>query len=426
MRLSHGRDRRNHGLGMQVKKLPKMARERVRANAAGTPRDRVTGAEKSAVTVARAIDQRMSNRLYAASAGRCQFKGCNKDVTAHSLTRQAAALGEKAHIVAFKKDGPRGRQGTRPADVHDISNLMLLCRECHRLIDTRPQDYPRELLNGFKREHEERVRRATDIGPERRAATLLFQAPIRGQRVAISEDQAVSALHEQHRYPADKAAIIDLNGLVGAAEDDTFIAQACGQIDRTVDRLFAAGGDLEAVGHLAVFGIGPMPLLAHLGSRLSSKVPATLFQRHRDSEDWTWKSNGPAVSYKVICLQNHGRNSPVALVLALSGTVALDDLPQTVRDGSTVYCITLDGILPNPTFLRRSRDLDGFKNALFEALGTISHEHGLVQEIDLFPAVPAPIAVLCGRERLPKVHPRFRMFDYDAAAGGFNYKLTVQ
>jgi hypothetical protein len=382
--------------------------------------------KSSPVTLARSIDVRVSNRLYGASAGRCQFKGCNKDVTTHSLTRQPAALGEKAHIVAFKKDGPRGRQGTRPADVHDITNLMLLCRECHRLIDTRPQEYPRELLEGFKREHEERVRRATEIGPERRTATLLFQAPIRGQRVVVSEDQAVSALHEQHRYPADKAAIIDLNGLIGAAEDETFTAQACGQIDRTVDRLFASGGDLEAVGHLAVFAIGPIPLLAHLGSRLSSKVPAALFQRHRDSENWTWKSDGPAVSYKVECIQNRGRSSPVALVLALSGTVTVDTLPQEVQAGSNVYRITLDGAVPNPTFLRRLQDLDGFKNALFEALGTISHEHGLVQEIDLFPAVPAPVAVLCGRERLPKVHPRFRVYDYDAAAGGFNYKLTVQ
>lgn len=380
----------------------------------------------SPVALARTIDQRVSNRLYAVCAGRCQFKGCNKDVTVHSLTRQAATLGEKAHIVAFKQDGPRGRQGTRPVDVHDISNLMLLCRECHRLIDTRPQDYPRSLLEVFKREHEERVRQATEIGPERRAATLLFQAPIRGQRVAISGDQAVSALYEQHRYPADKATIIDLNGLLGAAEDATFVTQACGQIDRTVERLFASGGDLENVGHLAVFAIGPIPLLAYLGGRLSSKVPVTLFQRHRDGENWTWKGDGPTISYKVECLQNRGQNSPIALVLALSGAITLNALPQEIQARSTVYRITLDGVVPTPTFLRRLQDLDGFKNALFEALGTISHAHGLVQEIDLFPAVPAPVAVLCGRERLPKVHPRFRVYDFDAAAGGFKYKLTVQ
>lgn len=382
--------------------------------------------DQSPVTLARAIDQRISNRLYAVSAGRCEFKGCNKDVTVHSLTRQTATLGEKAHIVAFKKDGPRGQQGMRPKDVNDVSNLMLLCRECHRLIDTRPQDYPRELLDRFKYEHEERVRRATAIGPERRSAIALFQAPIRGQRVAISEDQAVAALFEQQRYPADKPTTIDLNGLIGAAEDGAFLAQACGQIDRAVERLFAQGGDLEAVGHLSVFAIGPIPLLTHLGSRLSSKVPIALFQRHRDSEDWAWKSDGPPVAYQVECMQDRGRTSRVALVLALSGDIKLDALPERIRTASTVYRITLADAVPNPTFLRRPQDLDEFKSALFEALGTISHAHGLVEEIDLFPAVPAPIAVLCGRERLPKVHPRFRVYDYDAVAGGFNYKLTVQ
>lgn len=377
------------------------------------------------VVRARGIDARVSNRLYAMSAGRCQFKGCNKDVTVHSLTQQAATLGEKAHIVAFKEDGPRGGHGLRPNDVHDISNLMLLCRECHRLIDTRPEDYPRVLLEGFKRAHEERVRRATEIGPDRRSATLLFQAPIRGQRVTIRVDQAVSALLEQQRYPAEKPLAIDLNDLVGAAEGDAFLSIARDQIDRAVDRLFAPGGDLEKVGHLAVFALGPIPLLAHLGGRLSSKVPVSLFQRHRDSEDWIWKGDGPAISYRVERLQDRGRASPVALVLALSGAIKLDVLPEEIRAASTVYRITLDGSAPNPTFLRRIQDLDAFKSALFEALGTISLEHGLVQEIDLFPAVPAPVAVLCGRERLPKVHPRFRVHDFDTAAGGFNYKLTV-
>src|SRR5215204_3742587 len=117
-----------------------------------------------------------------------------------------------------------------------------------------------------------------------------------------------------------------------------------------VDRLFAQGGDLEAVGHLSVFAIGPIPLLGHLGSRISNKVPVTLFQRHRDSGDWTWKSEGAAVSYQVDCLQDRGKDSPVALVLALSGDVKLNVLPEAVRTASTVYRITLSGAVPDPTF----------------------------------------------------------------------------
>ena len=49
----------------------------------------------------------------------------------------------------------------------------------------------------------------------------------------------------------------------------------------------------------------------------------------------------------------------------------------------------------------------------------------LIPKIALFPAVPAPVAVLCGRERLPKVHPALHVYDYDKNAGGFTFQLEV-
>jgi hypothetical protein len=60
-----------------------------------------------------------------------------------------------------------------------------------------------------------------------------------------------------------------------------------------------------------------------------------------------------------------------------------------------------------------------------ELLGTIGQDHGRLDEIDFFPAVPAPVAVLCGRELLPKVHPRLRVFDFNKQTSGFAFQLTV-
>jgi hypothetical protein len=110
-------------------------------------------------------------------------------------------------------------------------------------------------------------------------------------------------------------------------------------------------------------------------------------------------------------------------VLALSGAVPLDALPSAIREGSNVYTVTLDGAEPNPTFLRQKVDLDRFRLSFQDALATIATEHGLRAEIDLIPAIPAPVAVLCGRERLPKVHPGLRVFDRHN--GEYHYKLTV-
>lgn len=66
--------------------------------------------------------------VYVAAAGRCAFYGCNKTVMRELLTNRTARLGNIAHIVADKADGPRGDdplpmegavQGAQPhADVH--------------------------------------------------------------------------------------------------------------------------------------------------------------------------------------------------------------------------------------------------------------------------------------------------------------------
>jgi hypothetical protein len=162
----------------------------------------------------------------------------------------------------------------------------------------------------------------------------------------------------------------------------------------------------------------------YLGRQLTNKIPCDVFQRHRDTEDWTWKADGTSVQYLVRQVRE-GKRDRAALVLSLSGTVPLEHLPAGAAEAS-IYEITLDGVVPAPTFLRLKADLDAFRVAYQEAIGLIIRNHGLLDTIDLFPAVPAPIAVLCGREPLPKVHPGLRVFDYNNQRNGFTFQLEVK
>ena len=114
-------------------------------------------------------------QLFARSAGRCEFDGCNKNVLEHSLTLTSGNFSEKAHIVAFREQGPRGGEGVRPNDINSVDNLMLLCAECHKLIDDHPKQYSRALLEQFKAQHEERILRVTGIGPDRKTAVLVLK-----------------------------------------------------------------------------------------------------------------------------------------------------------------------------------------------------------------------------------------------------------
>jgi hypothetical protein len=113
------------------------------------------------------------------------------------------------------------------------------------------------------------------------------------------------------------------------------------------------------------------------------------------------------------------------LILALSGTIPIENLPDSYKENASIYQISLDEQTPNTTFLNQKADLEAFKAIYSETLGLISAEHGLLETISVFPAVPAPIAIMCGRERLPKVHPKLRVYDFDHANGGFKFQAIV-
>lgn len=383
-----------------------------------------TQVASSSVTVARGIKSTTQMQLFARAAGRCEFDGCNKSVLEHGLTLTAANFGQMAHIVAFKEDGPRGLAGTRPVDINSIDNLMLLCPECHKLVDDHPMQFPRALLEGFKKQHEQRIARVTEIGPDRKTSILVLKAPIGGQAVAIADDHIFDAVLP--RYPVSRSGtLVDLGQLTGSPEDTAFLEVARGQIDQAVQRLMAPGGEYEKTPHLSIFGLAPIPLLIHLGARLSNKVPADFYQRHRDTERWEWKTDGEAVKFAASLRRSGRPGGPIVLVLGLSGSIPTDSLPAEFDADAWIYEIALENRTPDPTFLRLRAELDGFRLVYQAALGLIAEQHGIVPAISVIPAVPAPIAVLLGRERLPKVHPALRVYDRDRVSGTYRFIFNV-
>lgn len=370
----------------------------------------------------RRIDSKERLLLWVRAGGRCEFDGCNAYQLAHPLTQTSGVFGQAAHIVAFKLGGPRGRDQSRPASINDAANLMLLCPQCHKLIDDHPERYPVEALKEYKRRHESRIFQLTELGPEGRTAVLILLAPIRGQSVSVPFNHVVGATAP--RYPSTlQPTVIDLRAVsdIGPA----FLRAARDTIRQDTKDFFGKNGEASEVGHVSVFALGPIPLLTYLGRQMTSKIPVDFYQRHRDTENWSWKTGRSIAKFSVRRARRGTRRGKVALILSLSGAIQLRDLPKAIRKDLSVYQITLSGQAPRTTFLRTRRDLEAFRIAYQEALGMIMRENGHIDAIELFPAVPAPIAVLCGRELLPKVHPRLRIWDFDHAKGGFTYQTEV-
>jgi len=96
--------------------------------------------------------------IFMNSGGYCAFPTCDKKLVQEANAKDdAAVLGEVAHIVADKRQGPRGGYELSDADRAKHSNLILLCTEHHTIIDTQVHTYSVAVLRQMKEDHENRV-----------------------------------------------------------------------------------------------------------------------------------------------------------------------------------------------------------------------------------------------------------------------------
>lgn len=88
-------------------------------------------------------------RLYAKSSNQCALPKCDAPIIINGIP-----VGEICHIRARRKNGPRYDPSLSTRDRDAYSNLLLLCRTCHKLIDSDPKRYTSELLAEIKQIHE--------------------------------------------------------------------------------------------------------------------------------------------------------------------------------------------------------------------------------------------------------------------------------
>lgn len=378
---------------------------------------------RSPIKRTRKVRELVKLALWVMAGGRCQLRGCNKYLLKHHLTGDIGNFADVAHVVAFNEDGPRGKSEERPDDINALENLMLLCGACHRLVDkTRPADFPVPLLREYKQLHEERILRQTEATEDFATTILQLKSRIRGDMVDIPATNVRAAVAPRYAHDP-KGCIIDLTADESGGQ--SFFDSARETITRKVARLYEPGMELETTRHISLFALAPMPLLIHLGTQLSNKVAVDVYQRHRDTDDWAWKRDGKPVEHEFRLVREGTNLKNVALLLSLSGTLTLSKLPAEIDDSFYIYEITLKGVTPNPRYLRLAAEVEDFRRVYQESLRTIENTHHDLENLHLFPAVPAPIAVHCGRDLMPKTDPVIKIYDNDSDRGGFYYVFSV-
>lgn len=102
-----------------------------------------------------AISKNDERLLWGRAAGHCSNPTCEKELTTLLGDGKGYNIGEMAHIIARQEDGPRGQNGGGP---DSYENLVLLCPNCHRMIDKAPEaEFPEAMLHDWKQQQEAKV-----------------------------------------------------------------------------------------------------------------------------------------------------------------------------------------------------------------------------------------------------------------------------
>jgi len=368
------------------------------------------------------ISEPIKVRLWGKAAGRCEYDGCNKPLWRDDLTKAEFNTAYIAHIVADSPQGPRGDPIRSALLGAELSNLMLMCDEHHRLIDKGDvAGHPEDRLVAMKAKHEQRIENLCDIKEDKHSLVILYGANIGKQGSPLSFTDAAMAMVPD-RYPLDHQPItISFGNSTFEDHTEDFWVFESKQICNVTAQLrtrIRSGG----VNHLSLFALAPQPLLILLGAELSDIPFAEVYQRRKEPQSWTWEEAPSSFSYSVDepPVISHG---DAALVFSLSATVTHDRVSATIGSDIPIWRVSIP--TPENDFVRSRAQTEAFRKAMRNVLDKIKAAHGEKAKVHVFPAMPASLAVDFGRVLNSKSDLPLIIYDQNKRLGGFIKALSI-
>lgn len=97
-------------------------------------------------------DAQTKRQLFAASAGYCQNPGCSNELFIDA-SGKSIHIAEMAHVFAANDRGPRAKPELSEQERGAFENLVVLCANCHTMVDKAPETFPDNMMQSWKREH---------------------------------------------------------------------------------------------------------------------------------------------------------------------------------------------------------------------------------------------------------------------------------
>jgi hypothetical protein len=308
-------------------------------------------------------------------------------------------IGEIAHVAAIQDGGPRAAPGMDAGQRNDYDNLILLCRNCHAIIDGQPGAHSVERLNDLKSAHELWVR---------------CSLPERGRSLT-----GWTALSLQGDHPTDLASAttaISPDFIQGEwhhvrtrTEPNDWKVESRSIAER-VQALLAGADPFDF--RVAVFPLGPVSACMALGYYLTNRPHTRLFQFHRDVPTWAWPRVEPPASH--ITIEGPGDEdatcNEVGFVFHLSAEVRPEHIANSPASAARMVHVRVPQ--PATTWLVHPAQLAELASLSRQCFEQALQKFPNASRWHIFFAGPAPGAVLVGQQINPTMTPPVQLYEF--------------
>lgn len=151
-------------------------------------------------------DKHTQRRLFAASAGYCQNPGCANELFVDAAG-ESFHIAELAHVFAASDGGPRSNPELSKEERGAFENLVVLCANCHTMVDKASESFPDSMILGWKREHAHKLQGLFGaVRFDDRTAARQVVEPLLAQNLAIFQQYGphIEAAHNPESGAAEQ------------------------------------------------------------------------------------------------------------------------------------------------------------------------------------------------------------------------------
>ncbi len=376
--------------------------------------------------IKRNIKKEVERELWARSAGRCQFNGCNRILYKSPITQERVNISEKAHIYSFSENGPRGWGPfkTNPSELNNVDNLMLMCHDCHKTIDQDKSGlkYSASLLQGWKQEHESRIVNVTGIVPNKKSHVVFYGGNIGKQKSPIQPEDAIFAMFPE-RYPTSETPLVLSMNCSHEDKSQSFWDTESMHLNKIFNQQILPLIEGSPVKHFSLFSFADIPLLIQLGSLFTDKISVDVYQPMREPKGWNWQDFPDGFSFIVKEPENDTGN-PV-LIISLSDHIAYDRIRKVLGDDVSIWELTVPDEHIGNDNIRSKAQLSMMRSIVRNLMVRIKKFHGILAPLSIFPAMAISCSVEMGLARMPKADMPWIIYDQNNSEGRFLKALEI-